>query len=268
MQDILFTIITTTYKRPEFLERAVKSVFGQTTPNWKLVVVNDSPEWDYAEFEKKYIHTDVRITYIRNVANKGKNFSVNKALEQLYKEKFDGYILFLDDDDWLVSDCLKQFTKEIQRNTNSSWFVSKRSSVDGSDFVYNKTGKNIISYLYDMLLRRRFYGDTTQCIYFPLVSKYRFSDLVKNGEEWLYYSQVAQRSPTFLYIDVTGTYSDGYQENGLTKKGRTFKDSLYLWQLLCVEINRKKLWGFSVLLYMLLRLVKMFFVHFKNAIRA
>ena len=260
MKEISFTIITTTYRRPELLERAVKSVFAQTKSNWKLIVANDSPEWDYAEFEKKYVSTDARITYIRNTVNKGKNFSVNKAFEQLHVTKFNGYIIFLDDDDWLATDCIEQFTKEIRENENNAWFVSKRSSIEGIDFVYNKTNSNTISYLYDTLLRRRFYGDTTQCIYFPLVHTCRFSDVVKNGEEWLYYYQVAQLSPTFIFISVTGTYSEGYQENGLTRKKRTVTESLHLWKLLYREITTKKLWNFYILLYMMLRLFKNTFV--------
>ena len=53
-----FTIITPTYNRPDELARAVESVLGQTYQDFQMVIINDSPDYDYTSFENKYISND------------------------------------------------------------------------------------------------------------------------------------------------------------------------------------------------------------------
>ena len=44
MNEPLVSIVVPTYKRPTYLERALKSIFAQTYTHWELIVVDDNDE--------------------------------------------------------------------------------------------------------------------------------------------------------------------------------------------------------------------------------
>lgn len=95
MQELV-TVIITTYKRSDVVERAIKSVLSQTYKNIEIIVVDDNANIlderkKTAEIVKKYPN----IVYIANVKNLGGALSRN---EGIYKAK-GKYIAFLDDDD-------------------------------------------------------------------------------------------------------------------------------------------------------------------------
>jgi hypothetical protein len=141
---------------------------------------------------------------------------------QLRKEGFSGYMLFLDDDDWLSPDCLKDFSNLIKKHTVEHWFVTNRTDAKtGLAFTQNKTGKDAIAYLTECLVKRRFSGDATHCLDFSKIKTLLFPTTIRNAEEWLYFAHVASIIPRFIYANVTGTLSEGYSPEGLTDQYRT-----------------------------------------------
>jgi glycosyltransferase involved in cell wall biosynthesis len=211
-----FTIITTTYKRPDHVLKALASVQAQTYTNWHQLIVIDDTLSDYNQL-KAHAALDTRVTIITNNVNAGKNASVNTAFGVLRAEQFSGYVVFLDDDDWLAPECLATFATMITQEPTLGWYVTNRTNSDTEvPFTHNHTGRHFISYLYDILLRHRFGGDVTHCIYFPTTATITFPTPIKNAEEWLYFAAVATIHKHFLYEHSTGTYSHGYSDGGLT----------------------------------------------------
>jgi glycosyltransferase involved in cell wall biosynthesis len=245
---VKYAILTPTYQRPESLTRTITSVRAQTG-DYIHIIINDSPDHDYTTVVQD-IQTDSRIHYIANDDNIGKNASVNRALEYLRNIAFDGYIVFLDDDDWLGPTCLADFSREIEES-NALWVVSDRAYTDGTSITHNYTGRRHISYLKDYLLRRTFTGDATHAIHFPTVANVSFPFTIKNAEEWIYFASVATRIPTFIYCSAIGTYSDGYLADGLSKSV-----GLVPLQLTVQEIQRVRLYTPYALLYFILRVIK------------
>ncbi len=249
-RSIVFAILTPTYNRPNQLCRAIESVQSQTYRDYLHIVINDSPHYDYSHTEKK-ISLDNKITYLKNTNNVGKNVSLNKALTHLKNISFSGYIIFLDDDDWLSPNCLETFEKKIANESNVVWFVSKRSLEHGKDLTQNVTSKKLISYQKDYLLLKKFYGDATHCIHASSALDSRFTQIIKTGEEWIYFCQIEKRSGLFSFIDSVGTLSEGYSLDGITKKynpptfGSIFK-----------EVYSKKILTIFTLLYVLGRKIK------------
>ena len=93
------SIVTRTKNRPVLLERAIKSVLGQTMRDFALVIVNDSP--DRAPVEaliKKYeAEAAGRIIFVQNEASSGRWGALNAGIDAAVAEYF---ILHDDDDAW------------------------------------------------------------------------------------------------------------------------------------------------------------------------
>lgn len=93
------SVITPTYKRPHFLERAIDSILNQTYENIQVVVVDDNAELpdcrkDTERVMAKY-ENDPRVVYVQNSKNLGGGLSRNVGIEACDGE----YVAFLDDDD-------------------------------------------------------------------------------------------------------------------------------------------------------------------------
>lgn len=240
-----FTIITPTYERPEMLERAVESVLNQTHQNFDIIIINDSPEFDYTEFENKYKNNN-KIIYIKNEKNSGVNFSRNIALEKT-KDLHSDYTIFLDDDDWLYSDALENINRVLEKESYD-WLATNRSVNDKSLVTRKNTPKQKYDYFFDVLMFKNIKGDMTHAIKSQLATQFRFSTKVKQGEEWLYFVQFPFN---FTYRNINTTASEGYAVNGLTDILKTKQKS-----------NTKSLWKESLnlksFIYLTLRTLKLY----------
>jgi teichuronic acid biosynthesis glycosyltransferase TuaG len=256
MRDVNFTIILPTFNRPDTVSKSIDSVLNQTYVNWQLLVIIDDEVEKYKKIFDTYKNEN-RITFLTNPKNIGKNQSLNHALDYLKKQSFNGFIVFLDDDDWLSPECLKDFTRAMIENSEINWLVSERANADTKQpYTINKTGRNIINYETDMLLRRQFTGDTTQCLHFETFNKIRFSTLIKNAEEWLYFAEIAKTEKSFLFLPVIGTYSIGYATDGLTYNYHNKKESWKNNLLVLKELRQRELFSLPIIIYFTVRLLK------------
>ena len=91
----LFPFAFTTYNRPEYLRRAVKSCLSQTYPHFEVFITDNSTNNESAAMAAKW--TDPRVRYFKNDGNVGTAASMDRAVS-LSGGK---YIKFLMDDDLL-----------------------------------------------------------------------------------------------------------------------------------------------------------------------
>lgn len=94
----LFSIVLTTYNRPEFLKGALQSLKDQTMQDFEVVLVNDCG----APVEDILASFDLNITYIRRGQNGGPSAATNTALS-VCRGRFIGY---LGDDDIVLPEHL------------------------------------------------------------------------------------------------------------------------------------------------------------------
>lgn len=97
--DLKISVIMPTYKRSQFLSRAIDSVLGQTYSNIEVVVVDDNGEGtqyrtDTEQCMLKYTNNN-KVLYIKNPINLGGGKARNAGIEAATGY----YITFLDDDD-------------------------------------------------------------------------------------------------------------------------------------------------------------------------
>lgn len=95
----LVSVVIPTYKRPDFLVRAVNSVLNQTYSNVEVVVVDDNnPDTETrsrTEDIMKQFDDNPRVKYIRHERNKNGSAARNTGARSSKGE----YVAFLDDDD-------------------------------------------------------------------------------------------------------------------------------------------------------------------------
>lgn len=99
----LVTVIVRTKNRPALLAEALQSVAAQTYPNIEIVVVNDGGE-DVSEIIRPFDTSGVAIVPLRFSESVGRSKAANAGLEKAAGE----YIAFLDDDDWLEPEHIRQ----------------------------------------------------------------------------------------------------------------------------------------------------------------
>jgi teichuronic acid biosynthesis glycosyltransferase TuaG len=161
MEDIHFTIITTTYNREELIMRTINSVLDQTYTNWDMIIVKDNPNLSYKNV-KDYIKNKSNITFLENKKNLGNNGSKNIALDNISNKA--NFVVYLDDDDWLDKGALSQAKIIISENPEIGWFVSNRSLKNNKPITKNLKRKEKINYITDVLILKRFIGDATHFI--------------------------------------------------------------------------------------------------------
>ncbi len=108
----LISIIMPSYNKGRYLADAINSVISQTYQNWELIVVDDVSNDNSFETLNAFAEKDIRIKFYINSKNKGANFSRNFGLS-IAKGDF---IIFLDADDILFQDCLKNRLDKIEKS--------------------------------------------------------------------------------------------------------------------------------------------------------
>lgn len=259
-KEKLFTIILPTYKREKELTFAVESILNQTSNNWRVIIVNDSPDHNYAEFEKKYLPNE-KIIYLKQIKNLGKNAGLNRVLDLISLEKKPEtreYITFLDDDDWFNERAIENMNIITEKYPEQNWFISNRAMRDGkviTKFI-NDTRKNnnekLLSYAKKYWIFKKMIGDATVLLDANMATKSRFSKKIKNGEEWFYFSILTQKK--FMYYDFNSTISNGYLMDGITKNYNNKKLRLKNTLKMFFELIKIKKINFWHILYFPLRI--------------
>ncbi len=249
-----FSIITPTFKRKEKLTRAVASVIAQTHTDWEMIIINDSPfDETYLEFASSI--NDARIHYHVNKKNSGVNFSRNVGLEKLSADS--KWVIFLDDDDYLSPDTLATFSEYISHSSDTTWFMTNRAYKNGKSVTIAPHDETFYSYFWSYLTFKSIQGDATHCIETKLITHIhaRFSNYVKQGEEWFFFYQIGLHAKLF-YHNHNSTITDGYDDiEGLNFRKRSFQERYETILKLFYEGGQKKILRPSFLLYFFIRAI-------------
>lgn len=246
-----FSIITPTYKRPKELIKCLESVLNNKYNDWEIIIINDSPDFDYSTFEnfleinKEKINSKVK--YFINQENMGVNFSRNFALDNISKDS--NYICFLDDDDYFNSETLIKINEKLNSLESPDWLIANRFNIrKNKTITKNNTKKEIVNYFWDYLIMKKFNGDATHFISTKYKNK-KFSK-VKNAEEWFFFIQLTQK---FYYYNFNATFSTGYEEFGMTNTYNK-KEKIKNTKILIKESIQKKIFNPKLVLYFFLRI--------------
>jgi len=143
MENIKVTIIIPSYNKSRFIEETINSVLNQTYKNFEVFIIDDASSDDTHNILNKY-KFDSRIKIFINDENKGANFCRNMGINMASGD----YIIFLDADDILSQNCLKQRIDFISKNLDLDFAVfpmqSFKAKVGDMDYVWKPIKKNTL----------------------------------------------------------------------------------------------------------------------------
>ena len=143
-----FSIIIPTYNRAAFLPKAIGSVLAQSFSDWELIIVDDGSTDNTKDVVAQY--SDSRITYIFQ-QNAERSAARNKGIAHSVGE----YVLFLDSDDYYLSNFLADLNLEIRKNNNKPclYFHNALIESNGKQRQFAEPlpngEKNILIFLFD-----------------------------------------------------------------------------------------------------------------------
>ncbi len=210
---MILAAITTHKRRPEMVERALKSVVAQTYQDWNLVVVDDSPaDYEYRDDVRKMVEgwaeKDSRICYVQHDRNYGVSHARNTALE-IARNTQDGggyeFIAYLDDDDeWLPTKLEKQLAMFQGKSKKLALVYC------GNYLINDDTGKITISIYKDKhnssgdmfteLVRTNFISVATLLRSEAVMEAGGFDEFLEALEDWDLWLRMSERYD-FAYVN-------------------------------------------------------------------
>lgn len=127
MSHPLVSICIPTYRRPELLERAIRSCLAQTYPHFEILITDNSP--DDASGQMVARLNDARIRYQKNETNLGPFANVNRVATLATGD----YVKFLMDDDLLKPRCLELMVAALEQNPGAGLAMAPMDLIDEND---------------------------------------------------------------------------------------------------------------------------------------
>lgn len=224
-----FWIITPTCNRYKLLKRAIKSVLQQGYNDFELIIIDDSTNNEtYNNINIDF--KDKRIKYLKNNKNSWVNFSRNRWLDNLSNDV--DYVMFLDDDDYLSWETLFTANKVIIKNKNINWFLSNKKNI-------TKLNNYNLSYNYfdDYLFWNKINWDSTHCISKSAIWKIRFSKIIKQAQEWLFFIELWEKNNifTYNYDSIISEYLEWWLSDYNTKVKNIFIKILSVFEFIFIR---------------------------------
>src|SRR5690349_19559359 len=109
--DILFTVVILTYNRADLILETIHTVLNQTYRNYEIIVVDNCSTDNTEEVLKPLIEKRL-IRFLKH----DKNYERSKSRNTGMKNANGDYLTFLDSDDFMYVNCLKDAHAYIIEN--------------------------------------------------------------------------------------------------------------------------------------------------------
>ncbi len=100
------SVIVPIYNVEKYLRRCIDSILAQSFVSFELILINDGSKDNSGKICDEYKNKDERITVIHQ-ENKGVSEARNAGIEWVFKNSDSEWINFIDSDDWVHPDYLK-----------------------------------------------------------------------------------------------------------------------------------------------------------------
>ncbi len=108
------TVIVPVYRVEPYLKRCVDSILGQTEQDIQILLVDDGSPDNCGKICDEYAAQDSRIHVIHQ-ENAGLSAARNTGIQWMLAHSHSQWLTFVDSDDWLEKDCLKELYQAAER---------------------------------------------------------------------------------------------------------------------------------------------------------
>lgn len=189
MKQYSFTVVITTYNRPDYLLESLKGALNQTVKPKEILVIDDYSSKDYQDVLDQFDRSTFQ--YIKLKQPSGANVARNTGLELATGD----VIAFLDDDDVWDNDYLEQHLAELQ---------TADAVTCGFRFLENpdKTRINPIINITQEVIKNgnKFCGMSGVTCKAELAKKLKFDVELKNSQDWDFFVRITLEGATFVNI--------------------------------------------------------------------
>lgn len=112
------SIICPNYNKGKFIEETIESVLANSYSNWELIIIDDGSKDDSLRIIQEFASKDQRIKF-HHQSNQGGAAARNMGMTMATGE----YLMFLDSDDLIASDCLEQRVNMAKLHPNGIGWV-------------------------------------------------------------------------------------------------------------------------------------------------
>ena len=135
----MINIIVPVYNTATYLPQCLDSLVNQTYRDIEIICVNDGSTDNSPDILKAYAERDSRILVIHQ-ENLGLSDARNKGLESARGE----WVMFVDSDDWIGTDCCKTLLSHTDKQTDVCLFSYIREFANQSFPQYLFSDKKMV----------------------------------------------------------------------------------------------------------------------------
>ena len=140
----MISIIIPNYNNSRYIAETISSIKKQTYELWEAIIIDDFSTDSSLNIINELIANENRFHLIKNLSNKGANYCRNLGIQKAKGE----FIIFLDSDDILSKDCLKNRIEFFRDSPNTDFAVFCMGSfyefIGDNTFLWNKFEGNLL----------------------------------------------------------------------------------------------------------------------------
>lgn len=209
----LVSIIIPTFNRSHIIDETLDSVLAQTYKNWECIIIDDQSTDNTNDVIAKYILKDFRFQFydrplkVLKGANACRNYGIDKSKGE--------YIIFLDSDDLLKTDCLEKRVNTFADNPDYDILVFSMGhftnlndcAIDNTRRIYEGNNNDTI---WEFIFGKKLPWNITRPIYKKhslLYSNLRFNENIQNfQDDEFHINLLFKLKPKYKVIDVTDCF--------------------------------------------------------------
>ena len=225
----MITILTPTYNRAHTLPRLYQSLVDQTSYEFEWLVVDDGSTDNTKELIQNYKESSpFTIRYLKK-NNGGKHTALNIG----FKESHCEWIFIVDDDDFIINNCVKKIANEIMDISEKYNSIRMLRIDENGDIRGSKFPEDMSNYI--QLINSSLINDNADIFRKSALLDFRFPEF--NGENFM------AESPIYYWLGLRGLtkfinyggYVAEYLPEGLSDKSvenrhASFNSSLYVYE--------------------------------------
>ena len=216
----LISVIVPAYNVEKYLDSCIQSVLQQTYHNWELILIDDGSKDESGSIADQYKQTEDRIRVVHQ-QNAGVSAARNQGLDMVTGN----YVMFLDADDELTTDCLDKLLKtaiENHADIVAGKCLEDRNLSRKSDEITIWRGEEALK---NALMDNPFtYSAWAKLFCREIIGETRFVPEIKINEDSYFVFQLLTKKPTFVGIEDE-VYL--YRENPDSASRSAFSDKFF-----------------------------------------